>query len=418
MIVEDILQEQFGFTVGSDIAKSVLQTDHAIVYQPELYEVKGRSFYLTDGELAYGLVRVESVERLDNPSASRPIFGYKIEILEAYEEPKPVTYRLYTGGAVNQLNFTVENFKQFDLPSQKDKQLLDLHRIVHAWYSTERSGRDIKGWTQEEIIALHKRIIGEFKKRGFNHNYSDALDKASIITNEGNITSSKTPGIPSNGVAFYKSKKKIVPLLSYSPPKATQVFYELSELSDYIDSKQSRVAVEKIFDGIRATLHRDGDAVKLYSDSSIDVTSAFPTLVKQALEIPIEKFILDGKLVEYSNTTPLGASPIIERITLINSGNKIDDSGVIFHISDTPYIGKNISDSPWFERRKVLNQLVVDSANIQKVKPFIVDTRKDFESAVRLVSNLIGSEGAMVKVYDAPYSAEETDTQVALLDKG
>ena len=65
-----------------------------------------------------------------------------------------------------------------------DKQLLDDHRIFHAWWSTiekkgkpltdRRTGRPID---KEEVIRRHRRVVEEMFKRGFKHNMVDDLDQ-------------------------------------------------------------------------------------------------------------------------------------------------------------------------------------------------------------------------------------------------
>ncbi len=43
--------------------------------------------------------------------------------------------------------------------------LLDDHRILHAWWATEQKGKDIKGWSKEDISNAHKLAAAEMDKR-------------------------------------------------------------------------------------------------------------------------------------------------------------------------------------------------------------------------------------------------------------
>ena len=63
------------------------------------------------------------------------------------------------------------------------RQLLDDHRIVHAWWTTvtkkhrkikQRKTGKILG--KKEIIDLHTQIVEEMLKRGYKHHYRSSLD--------------------------------------------------------------------------------------------------------------------------------------------------------------------------------------------------------------------------------------------------
>lgn len=75
-------------------------------------------------------------------------------------------------------------FFQNNYSKATDKQVLDDHRIVHAWWATiEKSKKNLvdrktkKIIDKEEIIRRHKKIVSELKKRNFKHNIISELDK-------------------------------------------------------------------------------------------------------------------------------------------------------------------------------------------------------------------------------------------------
>jgi len=58
---------------------------------------------------------------------------------------------------------------------ENDKQLLDTHRIFHAWISSmrEKKREKIGSYTIEDVWNMHKLTKDEMQRRGFAHNYID-----------------------------------------------------------------------------------------------------------------------------------------------------------------------------------------------------------------------------------------------------
>src|SRR5262249_20371067 len=58
-----------------------------------------------------------------------------------------------------------------------------------------------------------------------------------------------------------------------------------------------RAAFEWKLDGARVQVHRDGDAVRVFSRRGNDVTPAVPEVVEAALALPLRSAILDGEAI-------------------------------------------------------------------------------------------------------------------------
>jgi len=69
------------------------------------------------------------------------------------------------------LNMSNENIelikdkKTWNPATLSDEILLDDHRILHAWWSTEAKGKDIRGWSKEDISNAHELAAQEMTKR-------------------------------------------------------------------------------------------------------------------------------------------------------------------------------------------------------------------------------------------------------------
>ena len=200
-----------------------------------------------------------------------------------------------------------------------------------------------------------------------------------------------------------KMSESIEPLRPFYPMKPKRRFYQVKKAIDFIFSKAPVWAAEKKYNGFRATIHKKGLEVKIFSDQAKDITFPFPTAVKQALAASDKDFIVDCELVPYKGKQPLGRDVAAKYIGSVKSHKDIDDSGVIFHVFDCLYYdGQDLTDRPWQERQKYLKKLKFGN-NFKRVEPVIVSEPDEAYKAIRFFSNLVGSEGCMLKRIDGKY---------------
>lgn len=65
----------------------------------------------------------------------------------------------------NEKSELVKNKETWNPTKLEDNVLLDDHRILHAWWSSENKGKDIKDWSKEDIYNAHKLAAKEMTKR-------------------------------------------------------------------------------------------------------------------------------------------------------------------------------------------------------------------------------------------------------------
>jgi len=193
-------------------------------------------------------------------------------------------------------------------------------------------------------------------------------------------------------------------LKPFKPMKPEKRFYRPEKAIEFAFSKAPIWACEKKFNGFRAVIHKKGNDVKIFSDQGKDITFPFPTVERQAMAASEEDFIIDCELVPYLGRKPLGRSEAAKYIGSVKSHKDINDSQVVFHAFDCLYYGKDITDSPWFERKNYLKKLRF-SNNLKMVASIIVDSKDEMYKAIRMFSNMVGSEGCMLKKYDGKYFA-------------
>jgi DNA replication protein DnaD len=215
--------------------------------------------------------------------------------------------------------------------------------------------------------------------------------------------------IPLYDLALIRKTTEVVKMNSYEdqsfdPMKPKERFYDVDAAISYMykNNKDEKYIIEKKYNGYRAVVHKIGDKVKIFSDQKKDITSAFPTVVKQAAEFSKDDFIIDCELVPFKNNDPLGRSEAAQYISSVDSGKKIDDSGIKFYAFDIVLLGKDISMLPLNERCSLLRKQKFGD-NIRSAAGIVVDNIQDAKKAIKLVSSMKGSEGAMIKRFNGTY---------------
>lgn len=217
--------------------------------------------------------------------------------------------------------------------------------------------------------------------------------------------SSKSQIPPEN---YFEFEKKVVLGKPYLPQKPYgSAFYEIEDALKHL-KEGKKYSIEFKYNGFHAVAHKIGKDVKIFSEQLKDLSAAFPTLREEIYKLaPDHDFIIDGELVPYSKSgKALGRNPLMKFIGAVKSGKKLDDSLIKFHVFDITYFDKPINDLPLKERQEYLSKLKF-SDRVQRVKYKIADA-KNAKEAIEWASGLKGSEGAVIKDLDAPYSFGET----------
>ena len=223
--------------------------------------------------------------------------------------------------------------------------------------------------------------------------------------------------IPLYDLALIRTSPQIVEMYDLTdirilhpfPPLKTMVrtFFTPQEASEYVfkEAKWQKVVLEKKFDGFRLQVHRKGNEIRVFTDHENDVTHAFPMHVKHAFELSDKDFVLDCEAVPYGpGNRPLGRSPMAKYIASVKSGKDVDDTSIVFHTFDIVYFnGADITQKPWSERKKVLSSLKFTSL-YKEVSSIVTENEEKLKSTAKMLGDLTGSEGAMIKKYDSEYS--------------
>ncbi|WP_330456443.1 ATP-dependent DNA ligase [Streptomyces sp. NBC_00820] len=171
--------------------------------------------------------------------------------------------------------------------------------------------------------------------------------------------------------------------------------------------KLGACAVEEKLDGIRVQVHRDGDTVRIHTRTLDDITDRLPEVRTAALELPGERFILDGEVISLGpdgrpRSFQETAGRVGSRVDVARAAGAVPVSPVFFDALSVD--GRDLLDLPFTERHAELAGLVPEPMRVRRT---LVSGPEDVTEAERFLADTLarGHEGVVVKGLDAPYSA-------------
>ena len=182
------------------------------------------------------------------------------------------------------------------------------------------------------------------------------------------------------------------------------VMFSAEEIINYYNKA---LICEYKYDGIRLQLHKFNEQVRLFSRNFVDMTYAFPELVKAAIETKIKTtntmlshqvdFIIDGELIAFKNNKPLHFQELQKRLRRKKVTNSI--------ITEVP-ICFIIYDIVFFKNNQIIKKSLINRKDILSTlsfkEPIINSNYKIVESIDEVIaifneSKDIGHEGLVVK---------------------
>ncbi|MFJ8949965.1 ATP-dependent DNA ligase [Streptomyces sp. NPDC102381] len=177
--------------------------------------------------------------------------------------------------------------------------------------------------------------------------------------------------------------------------------------------KLGTCAVEEKLDGIRVQVHRDGDAVHIYTRTLDDITDRLPEVTDAVRDFTGERFILDGEVIALgADGRPRAfqdvAGRVGSRVDVARAAEALPVSPVFF---DVLYVdGRDLLDLPFAGRHEQLARLVPEPMRVRRV---VVSEEEGEDNAGQrgaaeafFADTLArGHEGVVLKGLEAPYSA-------------
>lgn len=189
-------------------------------------------------------------------------------------------------------------------------------------------------------------------------------------------------------------------------------------------------ALEPKWDGFRVMIHLDktrkfvlkeetnlslfkkkGYFVRVFSRNLDNMTHMFPDVVEAAQQLAVEKVILDGEAIAFSNRTGkfLPFQETVQRKRKHGVAKKAQEIPLKVFVFDILYLnGKTLLDKPFIERRKLLEKILEKShgeeSRILLTPQKVVTKPADFEKFFRERVGE-GLEGLVAKKLDTVYQA-------------
>ncbi|MFJ9007729.1 ATP-dependent DNA ligase [Streptomyces canus] len=293
-----------------------------------------------------------------------------------------------------------------------DALLSELGKVAGAGSQAERArlvGELMGAATEDEQRFLFGLISGEVRQ--------GALD---AVATEGLAQATEAPPADVRRAVMLAGSLQTVAeaLLTDGPPALDRfrltvgrpvlpmLAHSASSVAEAVE-KLGICAVEEKLDGIRVQIHRDGDAVRLYTRTLDDITDRLPELTAAALELRGERFILDGEVIAFDEdgrprSFQETAGRVGSRVDVTTAAEAVPVSPVFFDALSVD--DRDLLDLPFAGRHAELARLVPAPMRVRRT---LVSGPEDLGTAEEFLAETLkrGHEGVVVKSLDAPYSA-------------
>jgi DNA ligase 1 len=168
------------------------------------------------------------------------------------------------------------------------------------------------------------------------------------------------------------------------------------------------VLVDHKLDGVRVQVHRDGDAVRIFTRSLDDITARLPGVVEVVRALPQSRLVLDGEVLA------MGADgrPEVFQVVASRTMSEVDPAGPapdnplrVFFFDLLHADGQDLLDTPLQDRLTVMRDVLPEALTVPRQVCGTEDEVRDrFSAAVA-----DGYEGVVIKNLSAPYAAGRRD---------
>ncbi|MCV7106232.1 ATP-dependent DNA ligase, partial [Mycolicibacterium chitae] len=192
--------------------------------------------------------------------------------------------------------------------------------------------------------------------------------------------------------------------LRVSQPVSPMLAQTAAAVGDALERFGGTAIFEPKLDGARVQIHRDGDAVTVYTRSLDDVTARLPEVVAATLALPVRTLIADGEAIALR---PDGR-PHRFQVTASRFSRRTDSAAAaaaqhlsVFFFDLLHVDGTDLIDAPTAQRLAALDDLIPAAQRMDRLHTSDPATAQGFLAATLSA----GHEGVMAKSPDAPYEA-------------
>jgi len=189
-------------------------------------------------------------------------------------------------------------------------------------------------------------------------------------------------------------------VLKGAQPTPIPGFIEPSHPTEWKHAPAGREWIHEVkFDGYRVQIHRDGDAITVFTRNGLDWTAQFAHLAEAAAQLKASSFILDGEAIVED------AHGIADWHALKRS---LGSDRLRCYAFDLLYLdGFDLRPASLVERKRALSKLLGKNGTLLAAEHFEADGADMFEAGCRM-----GLEGIVSKKRDAAYQSGRVESWI------
>jgi DNA ligase-1 len=270
--------------------------------------------------------------------------------------------------------------------------------------------------TENEQTFLRRLLGGELRQGALVGVMADAVAKAAGVPAAEVRRAAMLGGdLPAVAAAVLSDGRDALTdfTLRVGRPVGPMLAQTATDVHDALVKLGGTAIIEAKLDGARVQIHRDGDAVSIYTRSLDDVTTRLPEVVDAVLALPVDTLIADGEAIALrpdgrphrfqvtaSRFGRGGGKGVKDRSGDVAAARASQPLSVFFF--DLLHLdGTDLLDLPTAERLGALDAIVPADQRVDRL------TTDDGEAAARFLATTLaaGHEGVMAKSPSAPYEA-------------
>jgi len=365
--------------------------------------------YLTGYDTCYGVIRLGRPYKIDGDDfeelkekhriskeertkwwgQKEILFAYPFEIVDLFKVPKQVK--------LNENNEIVDFISDEDESSSEWGNLSIINQFENAMVIKDficASGEYVdqkEGVIPEKLSISIKmnepnKLIKQMIESQISSSLSQFKENIEFLWGESNSRTAFIPLydlkleriLPAKRVTLKEEELKPV---VFEPFKPNNEVNDIEKLKAVIGD--SRYAVEKNYQGVRALLFKLSENVMIYNGTKEEVTKSYPELVKQALELTGKDFIIDGVIVGGEDKK--------------------------YFVFDCLRFGsEDLREEQWIARKAALRNLSFTD-NIKEAQTTIVEGKYGVEKAIQIINTIPNSNGAVIKSYSGTYNSKDAE---------
>ena len=191
--------------------------------------------------------------------------------------------------------------------------------------------------------------------------------------------------------------------LTVGRPVLPMLAQSAEDLDEALDRLGPCVVEEKL-DGIRVQVHRDGDAVRIFTRTLDEITDRLPEVRAAALELDVASAVLDGEVIAFDEDgRPHPFQDVSGRVGSLSGALPL--SPVFFDLLTVD--GRDLLGLPTERRHAELARVAPEPRRVRRL-PVPEPASGESRRAAREFAEAVlarGHEGVLVKALDAPYNA-------------